>query len=155
MRTGGAHELEEVTWPSSTLARLFSTDTSTMTPASAVNAIAVGAVFLRRRRRIEDRSTATNRLMAVDIKSGAIRYLADEIGVKPTGYRDCITGRLATDEEQAFFGVVLQPIRMLPAKALETHQQHALGNPDGEEDAGDDRLNRGSPSSVPPLSVRS
>jgi hypothetical protein len=46
---------------------------STMTPASAVNDVAVGAVFRRRRRRIEDRSNATNLPMAVDIEGGAIR----------------------------------------------------------------------------------
>jgi hypothetical protein len=74
MRTGSAHELEEVTWPSSTLARLFSTDTSTMTPASAVNDLAVGAVaFRRRRRRIEDRINATNLLMTVDLEHGSVR----------------------------------------------------------------------------------
>jgi GntR family transcriptional regulator len=48
---------------------------------------------------------ATNLLMAVDIDGGAVRYLADEIGVRQTGYRDWITGRLATEEEQAFFGI--------------------------------------------------
>jgi GntR family transcriptional regulator len=48
---------------------------------------------------------ATNLLMAVDIAGGAVQYLADEIGVKQTGYRDWITGRLATEEEQAFFGI--------------------------------------------------
>ena len=48
---------------------------------------------------------ATKLLMAIDIDDGAVRYLADEIGVKQTGYRDWITGRLATEDEQAFFGV--------------------------------------------------
>jgi GntR family transcriptional regulator len=48
---------------------------------------------------------ATNLLMAVDIEGGAVRYLADEIGIRQTGYRDWITGRLATEEEQAFFGI--------------------------------------------------
>jgi DNA-binding GntR family transcriptional regulator len=48
---------------------------------------------------------ATNLLMARDIEGGAVRYLADEIGVRQTGYRDWITGRLATDEEQEFFGI--------------------------------------------------
>jgi GntR family transcriptional regulator len=48
---------------------------------------------------------ASNLLMAVDIEGGAVQYLADEIGVKQTGYRDWITGRLATEEEQAFFGI--------------------------------------------------
>jgi GntR family transcriptional regulator len=48
---------------------------------------------------------ATNLLMAKDIEGGAVKYLADELGVKQTGYRDWITGRLASDEEQAFFGI--------------------------------------------------
>ncbi len=48
---------------------------------------------------------ATNLLMAKDIEGGAVQYLADEIGVKQTGYRDWITGRLATEEEQGFFGI--------------------------------------------------
>jgi GntR family transcriptional regulator len=48
---------------------------------------------------------ATNLLMARDINGGAVRYLADEIGVRQTGYRDWITGRLATKEEQSFFGI--------------------------------------------------
>jgi GntR family transcriptional regulator len=48
---------------------------------------------------------ATDLLMAKDIEGGAVQYLADKLGVKQTGYRDWITGRLATDEEQAFFGI--------------------------------------------------
>lgn len=48
---------------------------------------------------------ATDLLMAKDIDGGAVKYLGDEIGVRQTGYRDVITGRLATDEEQPFFGV--------------------------------------------------
>ncbi len=48
---------------------------------------------------------ATKLLMALDIEEGAVRYLADEIGIRQTGYRDWITGRLATDEEQVFFGI--------------------------------------------------
>jgi GntR family transcriptional regulator len=48
---------------------------------------------------------ATKLLMAQDIEEGDVRYLADEIGVRQTGYRDWITGRLATEEEQAFFGI--------------------------------------------------
>jgi GntR family transcriptional regulator len=48
---------------------------------------------------------ATNLLMARDIEGGAVRYLSDEIGVRQTGYRDWITGRLATEEEQSFFGI--------------------------------------------------
>ena len=48
---------------------------------------------------------ATELLMAKDLEVGAVRYLADEIGVRQTGYRDWITGRLATEEEQSFFGI--------------------------------------------------
>ena len=48
---------------------------------------------------------ANELLMAKDIDGGAVRYLADEIGVKQTGYRDWITGRLATEDEQAFFKI--------------------------------------------------
>jgi GntR family transcriptional regulator len=48
---------------------------------------------------------ATELLMACDIENGAVRYLADEIGIKQTGYRDWITGRLATEEEQTLFGI--------------------------------------------------
>jgi len=48
---------------------------------------------------------ATKLLMAQDIEEGAGRYLDEEIGVRQTGYRDWITGRLATEEEQAFFGI--------------------------------------------------
>jgi GntR family transcriptional regulator len=48
---------------------------------------------------------ATKLLMALDIEEGSVAYLADEIGVRQTGYRDRITGRLATEEEQAFFGI--------------------------------------------------
>jgi GntR family transcriptional regulator len=48
---------------------------------------------------------ATDLLMAKDIDGGAVKYLADELGVRQTGYRDWITGRLATEEEQVFFGI--------------------------------------------------
>jgi len=48
---------------------------------------------------------ATKLLMALDIEEGSVAYLADEIGIRQTGYRDWITGRLATEEEQAFFGI--------------------------------------------------
>jgi GntR family transcriptional regulator len=48
---------------------------------------------------------ATKLLMAVDIEEGSVRYLDDEIGVRQTGYRDWITGRLATEQEQSFFGI--------------------------------------------------
>lgn len=48
---------------------------------------------------------ATDLLMAKDIDGGAVQYLADEIGVKQTGYRDWITARLATEDEQDFFKI--------------------------------------------------
>jgi GntR family transcriptional regulator len=48
---------------------------------------------------------ATKLLMAMDIEEGSVRYLDNEIGIRQTGYRDWITGRLATDEEQSFFGI--------------------------------------------------
>ena len=44
-------------------------------------------------------------LMALDIEEGTVHYLDSEIGVRQTAYRDWITGRLATEEEQAFFGI--------------------------------------------------
>ena len=48
---------------------------------------------------------ATKLLMALDIEEGSVSYLDNEIGVRQTGYRDWITGRLATEDEQAFFGI--------------------------------------------------
>jgi GntR family transcriptional regulator len=48
---------------------------------------------------------ATKLLMALDIEEGSVRYLDNEIGVRQTGYRDWITGRLATEDEQTFFGI--------------------------------------------------
>lgn len=48
---------------------------------------------------------ATNLLMARDIDGGAVKYLSDEVGIRQSGYRDWITGRLATEEEQSFFGI--------------------------------------------------
>jgi GntR family transcriptional regulator len=48
---------------------------------------------------------ATELLMAKDIEGGTVRYLANEIGIRQSGYRDWITGRLADEEEQAFFGI--------------------------------------------------
>ena len=48
---------------------------------------------------------ATKLLMALDIEEGSVPYLDSEIGVRQTCYRDWITGRLATEEEQAFFGI--------------------------------------------------
>ena len=48
---------------------------------------------------------ATELLMAKDIEVGAVRYLADNIGLRQSGYRDWIAGRLADEDEQAFFGI--------------------------------------------------
>jgi GntR family transcriptional regulator len=48
---------------------------------------------------------ATRLLMAEDIEVGAVRYLADTIGVRQVGYRDWITARVPDRNEQAFFGV--------------------------------------------------
>jgi GntR family transcriptional regulator len=44
-------------------------------------------------------------LMAEEIAEGTVRYLADTIGVRQIGYRDWITARLPTAEEQSFFGI--------------------------------------------------
>jgi len=48
---------------------------------------------------------ATRLLMADDITEGAVRYLADTIGVRQIGYRDWITARGPDDNEQRFFGI--------------------------------------------------
>jgi GntR family transcriptional regulator len=48
---------------------------------------------------------ATKLLMAQDIEEGSVGYLDNEIGVRQTGYRDWITGRLASEDEQTFFGI--------------------------------------------------
>jgi GntR family transcriptional regulator len=48
---------------------------------------------------------ATRLLMAADITEGAVRYLADTIGVKQVGYRDWITARVPDATEQDFFGI--------------------------------------------------
>jgi GntR family transcriptional regulator len=48
---------------------------------------------------------ATRLLMAEDITDGAVRYLADSIDVRQTGYRDWITARVPDSNEQGFFGV--------------------------------------------------
>jgi GntR family transcriptional regulator len=48
---------------------------------------------------------ATKLLMAEDVEQGIVTYLDTEIGVRQTGYRDWITGRLATADEQTFFGI--------------------------------------------------
>jgi GntR family transcriptional regulator len=44
-------------------------------------------------------------LMAQNIEEGTVRYLADSIKVRQTGYRDWITARLPDDHEQDFFGI--------------------------------------------------
>src|SRR5579871_6388413 len=48
---------------------------------------------------------ATRLLMAEDIEEGAVRYLAETIGVKQVGYRDWITARVPDSNEQSFFGL--------------------------------------------------
>ena len=48
---------------------------------------------------------AVNLITARDIEGGAVAYLANEIGVRQTGYRDWIKGRLAEEDEQALFGI--------------------------------------------------
>jgi GntR family transcriptional regulator len=48
---------------------------------------------------------ASRLLMAEDIQEGAVRYLAESIGVRQVGYRDWITARVPDPNEQAFFGV--------------------------------------------------
>lgn len=48
---------------------------------------------------------ANRLLMADDIVEGAVRYLADAIGVKQVGYRDWITARVPDANEQSFFGI--------------------------------------------------
>jgi GntR family transcriptional regulator len=44
-------------------------------------------------------------LMAQNIEEGTVRYLADSINVRQTGYRDLVTARRPDEHEQAFFGV--------------------------------------------------
>ncbi len=48
---------------------------------------------------------ATRLLMAENIDEGAVRYLADTLGVKQVGYRDWITARVPDTNEQSFFGL--------------------------------------------------
>jgi GntR family transcriptional regulator len=48
---------------------------------------------------------ATHLLMAEHIEGGAVRYLAEKIGVKQVGYRDWITARVPDTNEQTFFGL--------------------------------------------------
>ena len=43
--------------------------------------------------------------MAENIEEGAVRYLADTIGIKQVGYRDWITARVPDSNEQSFFGL--------------------------------------------------
>jgi GntR family transcriptional regulator len=44
-------------------------------------------------------------LTAEDIKEGAVRYLADAIGLEQVGYREWITVRSPDSNEQEFFGI--------------------------------------------------
>jgi GntR family transcriptional regulator len=39
----------------------------------------------------------------IDIEEGAVRYIADECGIKQAGYRDSIAVRAPDDNEAAFF----------------------------------------------------
>jgi GntR family transcriptional regulator len=48
---------------------------------------------------------ATRLLMAQDIAEGTVRYIAEAIGIRQTGYRDWITARSPDPDEQAFFGL--------------------------------------------------
>jgi GntR family transcriptional regulator len=48
---------------------------------------------------------ATRLLMAEDIPEGAVRYLAETVGVQQVGYRDWIAVRVPDANEQAFFGL--------------------------------------------------
>jgi len=48
---------------------------------------------------------ATRLLMAEDIQTGTVRYLAEAIKVRQVGYRDWITARVPDTTEQAFFGI--------------------------------------------------
>jgi GntR family transcriptional regulator len=48
---------------------------------------------------------ATQLLMARDISDGVVPYLAAQLGIRETGYRDWITARLPEDREQAFFAI--------------------------------------------------
>ena len=48
---------------------------------------------------------ATLLLVAEDIAQGAVRYLAETIGLKQIGYREWITARRPDSNEQAFFRI--------------------------------------------------
>lgn len=50
-------------------------------------------------------SGATLLLMAEDIRQGAVRYLAETIGLNQIGYRDWITARRPDSNEQRFFRI--------------------------------------------------
>ena len=48
---------------------------------------------------------ATRLIVAEDIEGGAVRYLAETIGLRQAGYRDWITARNPDGNEQAFFRI--------------------------------------------------
>jgi GntR family transcriptional regulator len=48
---------------------------------------------------------ATGLLVAENLVEGAVRYIADTIGIRQVGYRDWITARRPDVNEQAFFGL--------------------------------------------------
>jgi GntR family transcriptional regulator len=48
---------------------------------------------------------ATKLLMADDIPQGVIAYLADQLGIRQTGYRDWVTARAPDEAEMSFFGI--------------------------------------------------
>jgi GntR family transcriptional regulator len=48
---------------------------------------------------------ATSLLIARNIEEGTVRYIADTIGIRQTGYQDWITVRGPDANEQAFFGL--------------------------------------------------
>ena len=48
---------------------------------------------------------AARLLMAEDIEEGAVKYLAESIGLKQVGYRDWVTARSPDDNEQALFRI--------------------------------------------------
>lgn len=52
------------------------------------------------------RKGASNLLMAQDMDPGVVAYLAETVNVRQTGYRDWITVRAPSEEEQKFFGIL-------------------------------------------------
>lgn len=48
---------------------------------------------------------ATNLLVAQDMDPGVVAYLAKTVNVRQTSYRDWITARAPSEEEQKFFGI--------------------------------------------------